>query len=56
MVRKKHSVEADQLTLASGGSELAQLCNVAISSGNKMNLFCMQTWLVFAQTVTYVNH
>ena len=37
MVRKKHSGEADQLTLASGGSEHAQSFSVAISWGNKMN-------------------
>ena len=37
-VGKKHSGKADQLTLASGGSEHAYLFSVAISWGNKMNL------------------
>ena len=37
MVGKKHSGKADQSTLASGGSERAQLFSVAISWGNKMN-------------------
>ena len=50
--RKKHSGEADQLTLTSGGSEHAELFSVAISWGNKINFCCMHTWLVFAQMVT----
>ena len=37
MARKKHSGEADQLTLASGGSEHARLFSIAIEWGNKMN-------------------
>ena len=37
MVRKFHSGEADQSTLASGGSEHAWLFSVAINWGNKMN-------------------
>ena len=37
MVSKKHSGKADQLTLASGGSEHALLFSVAISWSNKMN-------------------
>ena len=37
MVRKKHSGEADQLTLASGGSEHEYLFSVATRWGNKMN-------------------
>ena len=37
MVGKKHSGKADQSTLASEGSEHAQLFSVAISLGNKMN-------------------
>ena len=37
MVGKKHSGEADQLTLASVGSEHVQLFSEAISWGNKMN-------------------
>ena len=50
IVGKKHSGKADQSTLASGGSEHAQLFIVAIIWGNKMK--CMQTCQVFAQTVT----
>ena len=37
MVRKKHSGEADQLILASGGSEHAQLFSIAISWDIKMS-------------------
>ena len=37
MVGKRHSGKADQSTLASGGSEHAQLFSVAISWGNKMD-------------------
>ena len=43
--RKKHSWEADQLVLT--------LLSVAISWGNKWISVCMQTWLIFAQMVTY---
>ena len=37
MVRKKHSGEADQLILASGGIEHAQLFSIAISWDIKMS-------------------
>ena len=42
--RKKHSGEADQLTLTSGGSEHAELFSVAISWGNKIN-FCLYAYM-----------
>ena len=53
MVREKHSGEADQLTLASGGSERAELFSVAISWGNKMNQFqfvCKHGWFLLRRS------
>ena len=54
MVDKKHSGKADQLTLATGGSEHAWLFSVAISWGTKLNFslctnmlgFCSDTHII----------
>ena len=43
--------KADQLTLASGGSEHAYSYLVSY----KLSSVCMRKWLVFAQTVTYIS-
>ena len=56
MIGKRHSVKADQSTLASGDSEHAWLFSVAISWGNKMNFsLYTEAYQVFAQTVIYIN-
>ena len=65
IVGKQHSGEADQLTLAIGGSEHPQLFSVAISWGNKMNFslhenMARQSYiyniLIAIQRVTILGH
>ena len=51
MVGKRLSGEADQLILASGGSEHAQLFSVAISWGNKTNFSLCVNMLGFCSNV-----
>ena len=51
MVGKRLSGEADQLILANGGSEHAQLFSVAISWGNKTNFSLCVNMLGFCSNV-----